>query len=132
MLQKIPNSGKIIFIEPELILLAIAHFRLNLNSYLLDKTIEEYKEILNFFGGLTFRERGTKEPIFYQVKAPDVCLCCYSSLGSTIGGRVRIGCFNCRTYSYELADKFNLFVADSGLNRTEAEFKLATIIEELF
>lgn len=120
-----------------LTLLSIVHLRFNLRLRLieLDLTYEEFEEIINFFGGITFQQSRLKSipsKTYYSIEAPDVCANCFSQLGTSIGGRVRNGCFYCRTSSFKLQDDLVILKTESGLDSNEAEFYLSKIITELF
>lgn len=120
-----------------LTLLSIASLRFNLRLKLiaLDLTYDEFEAILNFFGGITFqqsRKRAILAKTYYSIEAPDVCANCFTQIGTSIGGRVRNGCFYCRTSSAILQDDLVILKTDSGLDSNEAEFYLSKIIAELF
>lgn len=120
-----------------LTLLSIASLRFNLRLRLieLDLTYEEFETILNFFGGVTFQQSKLKTiqaPKFYSLEAPDVCANCYQVLGTSIGGRVRNGCFYCQTQSYKLQDDLVILKNSSEFEYNETEFYLSKIITELF
>jgi len=130
MLQKINFCEIMIPDLDELTLLAVSLFSNSLRATLLKiNDREEYKEVLEFFGGKTSAYIVLRTELdFSWEEAPDICSNCFTILGSTMGGRVRTGCPYCRSCSEERRWATIFFSTFSGLYPEAATFVLATIL----
>lgn len=130
-MTKITHSTKIPIDAAALTLLYAMLLRFNLRSILSNiGSIEESKEVLEFFGG-TYGS--TKLPNSYTwEEAPDICANCLTVLGQTVGGRVRTGCPHCKFCREKVRIAVIFFTSFSNLMPEDANFILANILTEHF